>query len=160
MWSKAACCRSLTCLQVLGQLHLGVEEPVLVDVLLVLDLLLVGELGHGRLVLLFQLGHRCAGISPGPGPSPPCSWPPRPGSTPCHSGPSDSSQRRRSAWRFHPCSWPPPPWPSPARSSARRHPGVLFLLRCRCGPASGCPGCFWISMTLSVPSTRRSSIFA
>ena len=45
-------------LQVLGQLHLGVEQPVLLDVLLVLDLLLVAELGQGLLVLLVELGHR------------------------------------------------------------------------------------------------------
>ena len=45
-------------LEILGQLHLGVEQAVLVDVLLVLDLLGVRQLGHGGLMGLFQLRHR------------------------------------------------------------------------------------------------------
>ena len=44
-------------LEILGQLHLGVKQPVLVDVLLVLDLLSVGQLGHRLLVGLLQLVH-------------------------------------------------------------------------------------------------------
>ena len=44
-------------LQILGQAHLGIEETVLVDVLLVLDLVLIGELGQGGLMLLIELGH-------------------------------------------------------------------------------------------------------
>src|SRR5699024_1541857 len=44
-------------LLLLEQGHLRVEEAVLVDVLLVLDLLLVGELGHGLLVLAVELLH-------------------------------------------------------------------------------------------------------
>ena len=44
-------------LQVLGQLHLGVEQPVFVDVLLVLDLVLIRQLGKSLLMLFLQLGH-------------------------------------------------------------------------------------------------------
>ena len=39
----------------LEQVHLRVEEAVLVDVFLVLELLLIGELGHRLLVLFMQL---------------------------------------------------------------------------------------------------------
>ena len=49
----------LDLLQVLSQLHLGVEETVLVNVLLVLDLVLVGELGQSGLVLLVQSATAC-----------------------------------------------------------------------------------------------------
>ena len=45
-------------LEVPVQLQLGVEQAVLLDVLLVLDLAGVGELGQGLLVLLLELGHR------------------------------------------------------------------------------------------------------
>ena len=47
----------LDLLEVLVQVHLRVKQAVLIDVLLVLDLLLVAELGHGLLVLLVELGH-------------------------------------------------------------------------------------------------------
>ena len=44
-------------LKVLLQLHLGIKEAVLVNVLLVLDLALILQLGDGLLVLLLQLGY-------------------------------------------------------------------------------------------------------
>ena len=47
----------LDLLKVLIQGHLGVKEAVFVDVLLVLDLVGIGELGQGLLVLLVQLSH-------------------------------------------------------------------------------------------------------
>ena len=57
----------LSVLKVLGQLHLGVEQPVFMDVFLVLDLLGIGELGHRLLVGLVELLHRglVLGLSPG-----------------------------------------------------------------------------------------------
>src|SRR5699024_7448942 len=45
-------------LQLLVAGHLGVKQPVFVDVLFVLEFLRVADLGHGGLVFLFQLGHR------------------------------------------------------------------------------------------------------
>ena len=47
----------LDLLEVLGQGHLGVEETVFVNVLLVLDFVLVSELGQGGLMLLVELSH-------------------------------------------------------------------------------------------------------
>ena len=44
-------------LDILLQLHLGVEQAVLMDVLLVLNLSLVRQLGKVLLMLLFQLGY-------------------------------------------------------------------------------------------------------
>ena len=53
-------CRMLAILcrlKILLQLHLGVEKPVLMNILLVLDLVLILQLGNGILMLLLQLGH-------------------------------------------------------------------------------------------------------
>ena len=44
-------------LQVLFQLHLCIEKAVLVNVFLILDLMLIRELGNGSLMLLFQFSH-------------------------------------------------------------------------------------------------------
>lgn len=49
----------LDCLAVLIQLHFGVEQAVLVDILFVLDFLLIAQLGKCRLVFLFQLFYSC-----------------------------------------------------------------------------------------------------
>ena len=49
----------LDCLAVLIQLHFGVEQAVLVNILFVLDFLLIAQLGKRRLVFLFQLFYSC-----------------------------------------------------------------------------------------------------
>ena len=49
----------LDCLAVLIQLHFGIEQAVLVDILFVLDFLLIAQLGKRRLVFLFQLFYSC-----------------------------------------------------------------------------------------------------